>query len=162
MTGPIIQKCTACEDGKRDECAKCGGNGIVVSFPDTVSIEQKIDGEKTQELPIDLGKRRGLPAIVKKLTHGFDAWVVGSAADPNNDDPKDYDVQVPFSTWGQACLLIPKDAKPNSFGGFRFEDDGMSIDVWPGELGWIFQRPACKWAWHPASGIFITKVKITK
>lgn len=123
-----------------------------------------MDGNKTQELPmdIDLEKRRGLPAIVKKLTHGFDAWVVGSAADPNNDDPKDYDVQVPFSTWGQACLLIPKDAVPNSFGGFRFEDDGMSIDVWPGELGWIFQRPACKWAWHPASGIFITKVKITK
>jgi hypothetical protein len=161
MTVPNIHKCELCNENNRDSCPNCGGNGIIVSF-DHVNDEKKIDGNDTHELPIDLGDRRGLPAIVKKLTYGFDAWVVGSAADPNNDDPKDYDVQVPFSTWGKACLLIPPNAVPNSFGGFRFEDEGMSIDVWPGELGWIFQRPSCRWAWHPASGIFITKVKVSK
>jgi hypothetical protein len=99
-----------------------------------------------------------LPELVAKLTHAHDAWIVGSAANPDNKTPRDYDVQVPYSEWGKACMLIPKDAKRNSFGGFKCQCEGLEIDVWPGELGWIMQRPMCLWAWHPASGIRLNKI----
>jgi len=156
-----------------NNCRNCGGNGITVSFNPANSrpvIEKcaVCDGKKAEEpenvvqtRSVKAHRNKSLPSVVKKLTHGFDAWIVGSAADPNNDDPNDYDVQVPYSSWGQACFLIPPNARVNSFCGFKFEEDGHSIDVWPGELGWILQRPACKWAWHPKTGIFITKVHMS-
>jgi len=101
---------------------------------------------------------RTLPKIVVKMTHAHDAWIVGSAANPDNQAPRDWDIQVPYSQWGAAAMLIPPDAKPNSFGGFKCQCEGVSVDVWPGELGWILQRPMTQWAWHPASGLRITKV----
>lgn len=94
-----------------------------------------------------------LPELVVRITSSFDAWIVGSAADPSNKDPRDYDVQVPYSQWGKACLLIPKDAKVNTFGGFKCISEGKEVDIWPGELGWVMTRPMSKWVWHPASGI---------
>ena len=100
---------------------------------------------------------RSLPPLALKLTHMHDAWIVGSAADPCNESPRDYDVIVPFSSWGQACMLIPGDAKPNSFGGFKCIDDGIEVDVWPGDLGWLMQRPKAMYAWHPASGVLLKK-----
>jgi hypothetical protein len=88
--------------------------------------------------------------------------------------PRDYDVVVPFYNWGPAAALIPEDARPNTFGGWkcvvRFGyKEGVSrklkqavnwaeIDVWPGDIGWLFQRPMCNWAWHPASGTRLCKI----
>jgi hypothetical protein len=156
----------------KNNCNVCGGNGMTVSFNAAhprpiISKCMACDGMKTENPDdnihshnVSKHRNKSLPPTVSKLTHGFDAWVVGSAADPNNDNPNDFDVQVPYSTWGQACFLIPKDAKVNSFCGFKFEEDGVTIDVWPGELGWIVQRPACKWVWHPKTGIFLTRIYI--
>lgn len=100
---------------------------------------------------------RTMPKIVCALTHNHDAWVVGSAADPQNANPRDYDVQVPFSEWGKAAHLIPADAKPNAFGGWKCVSDGVEVDVWPGELGWIMRQNRSRWAWHPSSGVRLKK-----
>ena len=101
---------------------------------------------------------RTLPELVIKLTHAHDAWIVGGAADPNKEEIRDYDVQVPFSEWGKACMLIPKDATRNTLGGFKCISEGIEVDVWAGELGWIMQKPMCEWAYHPASGIRIKTI----
>ena len=76
--------------------------------------------------------KRKLPSLVAMLTTSHDAWIVGSAADPDVENPKDFDVQVPYSEWGKACMLIPKDAKVNCLGGFKCKSDGVDVDVWPG------------------------------
>lgn len=100
---------------------------------------------------------RAEPELVSKLVIIHDAWVVGSAADPNNKEPRDWDVIVPYSKWNAACQLIPKDAKVNSFGGFKCISEGKEVDVWPDELGNVMQCQKAKFAWHPRSGIRLTK-----
>jgi hypothetical protein len=92
-----------------------------------------------------------LPKLVCSLTHNFDAWIVGSAADIKNSSPRDYDVIVPFSQWGPASQMIPPDAKPNTFGGWKCMSEGVEVDVWPGELGWLMAKPKSKYVWHPAT-----------
>lgn len=94
-----------------------------------------------------------LPKLVLALTHAHDAWIVGSGADPNNTEPRDYDVIVPYSEWQKACMLIPMDAKPNHFGGWKCISEGKEIDVWCGDLGWLMQKPQMKYIWHVASGV---------
>ena len=95
------------------------------------------------------------PALVTLLTERHDAWIVGSAVD--NPNPRDYDVIVPYEKWPQASLLIPKDAKPNVFGGWECISDGKIVDVWPAELGFSFITSACKAAWQPRYNIIIRK-----
>jgi hypothetical protein len=93
------------------------------------------------------------PKLVASLTHMHDAWVVGSAADPGNEKPRDWDVMVPFSQWNAASQLIPKDAKPNTFGGWKVKtEEGDEIDVWPGELGVLMQNAKARYAWHVRTG----------
>jgi hypothetical protein len=96
-----------------------------------------------------------LPRLVLSLTHNHDAWIIGGAANPDNETPRDYDIIVPFYEWGPASSLIPPNATPNSFGGWKCISDGIEVDVWPGDLGWIMQRPKCVWTWHPKTGIRI-------
>lgn len=77
------------------------------------------------------------PKLVLDLSFVADAWIVGSAADPDNDEPSDYDLLVPYSQWQNACMFIPKNATPNHFGGWKCESEGEIVDVWPGELSFI-------------------------
>lgn len=98
------------------------------------------------------------PPIVMKLTHNFDAWLVGSAADSNEViRPRDYDILVPFHQWHSACVALPSSARPNSFGGWKFEEDGVEVDIWPGDLGWLAQRPGFRHAYHPLSGTRLSR-----
>jgi len=97
------------------------------------------------------------PKLVLDMTHAHDAWIVGSAADPNNENPRDYDVIVPHSEWQKACMLIPSNAKPNHFGGWKCISEEIEVDVWPGDLGWIMQRPQLLYVYHLSSGIRWTK-----
>jgi hypothetical protein len=96
-----------------------------------------------------------LPPLVHHLTIAHDAWVVGSGARPDADYKKlrDYDVIVPFSEWQRASLLIPTDAKPNTFRGWKCRSEGAEVDVWPGELGWLITNVKCEWIWHPRTGV---------
>ena len=75
-----------------------------------------------------------LPRTVYLMcTHG--GLLVGSIAKKiMGDDIKtnDYDILVPLEKWQTIALMIPEDAKPNKFGGWRFTDDkDNEIDVWP-------------------------------
>lgn len=68
--------------------------------------------------------------------HG--ALLVGSQAKVlmgEEIESNDYDLLVPLERWQTIALLIPENAKPNKFGGWRFTDDkGNEIDVWPDTL----------------------------
>lgn len=100
-----------------------------------------------------------LPRLVARLTHYHEAWIVGSAADPANKTPRDYDILIPLSKWQDAAGLIPEDAVSNSFGGFKcIVEEGIEVDIWPGELSWIMQRPQSQYAWQPKTGIRLMKI----
>lgn len=94
------------------------------------------------------------PRLVSQFVTNFDAWIVGSAAEPNAtlETVRDYDILVPFAYWQQAAILIPKDAIVNTFGGWKCQSDGKSIDIWPGDLSWLLTHARVKIAWHPKSG----------
>lgn len=90
-----------------------------------------------------------LPPIVNKLCHLHEGWIVGSAADTNVEKPSDWDVVISFAHWREAVALIPSSAKPNSFGGWKFIDAGVVIDVWPCDLFWLLTNSATINIWHP-------------
>jgi hypothetical protein len=79
-----------------------------------------------------------LPRTVYLMcVHG--ALLVGSIAKKlmgeDEIEGNDYDLLVPLEKWQTIALMIPEDAKPNKFGGWRFTDDkGNEIDVWPDTL----------------------------
>lgn len=77
------------------------------------------------------------PKLVLDLSFIANAWIVGSAADPSNTNARDFDMVVPYSQWQNACMLIPSDAKPNHFGGWKCISEGVEVDVWPGELSFV-------------------------
>ena len=74
-----------------------------------------------------------LPRLVYLMcVHG--AYIVGSYAKflvGEDVTPTDFDLLVPLEKWQTIALIIPEDARPNKFGGWRFEVDGFEVDVWP-------------------------------
>jgi hypothetical protein len=68
--------------------------------------------------------------------HG--ALIVGSYAKylaGEDLETNDFDLLVPQHKWQTIAMLIPEDAKPNKFGGWRFKVDGdAEVDVWPDSL----------------------------
>lgn len=100
---------------------------------------------------------RKYPKIVSHLVTHHKAWIIGSAANPDNIDPRDYDVLVPYEHWQFAALQIPLDAKPNTFGGWKFKDGEKEIDVFPGAVSWIFENHLVRYAYHPFSDTRIIK-----
>jgi hypothetical protein len=81
-----------------------------------------------------------LPRVVYQMAvHG--ALIVGSQAKKlcgEDVDAQDYDVLVPLEKWQTVALLIPRSARPNKFGGWRFKTDFkgamVEVDVWPDSL----------------------------
>ena len=74
-------------------------------------------------------------AVYQMCIHG--ALVVGSFAKymvGEDVRPNDIDLLVPLEHWQTIAMLIPDTAKPNRFGGWRFEVEGVEIDVWPDTL----------------------------
>ena len=93
---------------------------------------------------------RILPELVSKLCYAHDGWIVGGAA--KSESPKDYDVVIPFARWAKAAMLIPRDAKANSFGGWKCVSEGVDLDVWPCDLAALMKNAAVTDLWHPQSG----------
>lgn len=93
------------------------------------------------------------PKLVGTLVTLFDAWIVGSGADPTVDPTTvhDWDVMVPYRNWPKAALVIPKDAKVNTFGGWKCTCQGRSVDVWPDDLDTVLNSHLNLYAWHPRS-----------
>lgn len=82
-----------------------------------------------------------LPRTVYQMcVHG--ALIVGSFAKhltgEKDIEPNDFDLLVPLENWQTIALLIPEDARPNKFGGWRFMVDNhgteVEVDVWPDNL----------------------------
>ena len=95
------------------------------------------------------------PSFVQQVTTLYGAWIVGGAALPSDEPPRDWDIIVPWESWRDVALLIPGDARPNTFGGWRFKTHtGHDIDIWPEDLGvYIARRGFFKAAYHPKSGL---------
>ncbi len=98
------------------------------------------------------------PELVTKLTNFCGGWITGSAADPDHDNPRDYDVFIPLKYWQQASSYIPKDAKINRMGGFKCLSDGIEVDVWTGLLEDLVTTNHFKYAYQPLTGIRIKRV----
>jgi len=78
-----------------------------------------------------------LPRIVSQMVSAGALIVggVGRAIATGDTDYienlKDYDLMVPtLDQWYEVALLIPKEAKVNSFGGWKFIEKGVEVDVW--------------------------------
>ena len=99
-----------------------------------------------------------MPRLVRLICGTYDAWIVGGAANPEQRIIKDWDVAVPFSSWIHVANLIPKDAKPTLFGGWKFMSDGESVDVWPSEIMGIWKCLKCTWMWQPQMNIRIMRM----
>lgn len=84
------------------------------------------------------------PQLVKILCYQYEAWIMGGAARVialNRGEPiKDWDILVPAIWWPRACMLITKGTPANSFGGFKVVEDGVDIDVWAGDVGWLLSH----------------------
>ena len=105
-------------------------------------------------------KKYFMPALVRKIVGtSIKAWIVGGAAIPGAKKIKDWDIAVSFSDWHKIAPLIPKDARPTLFGGWKCSDDGWDIDVWPSEVVDIFQCDKCEWMWQPQLNIRIQRVR---
>lgn len=89
-----------------------------------------------------------LPKSVLRLTN-LGCWVVGGAAKPATSSPRDWDLLCPFEFWELVAPLVPPQAVPNSFGGWKFTDE-VEIDLWPDDLSRWLARPGWSgWVWHP-------------
>ncbi len=101
------------------------------------------------------------PNLVRKLVMNCNGWLVGSAAKENVDisNLKDWDVVIPFSYWKFAASLIPNDAVPNSFGGWKCNECEISIDIWPADLSDILTSSQTLNAYHPLTN---TRLNITR
>lgn len=100
-----------------------------------------------------------LPALVRALTHNFDAWIVGSAC--FEEEPRDYDLFIPIKNWEAVCSMLSKIKcyTLNSMGGLKFHDDeGNEIDIWTGSMENFLASSMFKGAWHIKSGTMIVKV----
>ena len=84
-----------------------------------------------------MSKKKLLPRVVYQMcVHG--ALITGSFAKKLAGEdivPEDFDLLVPLEKWQTVALMIPETAKPNKFGGWRFEtehgDELVEVDVWP-------------------------------
>lgn len=102
-----------------------------------------------------------LPAIVRTLAYIYDGWFVGSAADPANTSPLNYDVVLTLQNYlvfahtinnimGEHKVIV----SPNTFGGWKIHQlDSMTIDVWADTLENLLTRSVTKFIWHPKSGV---------
>lgn len=100
-------------------------------------------------------------STVSFLCQQCDGWIVGSAADPQNSNPRDIDIIIPFSKWHVALGALPKDRskiKVNTYGGFKFDDEnGIEIDMWTGEFNTILTYHGVKWIYNPWNNIRFKK-----
>ncbi len=111
---------------------------------------------------INYARVAALTALVRSFCYGHDGWIVGSGAAylldiKDVEYPRDWDILIPFWTWGIACKTIPEGSPTNSHGGIKIDN----IDVWAGDIGWFMtQVPALPaYAVHPRSMTFLVASK---
>ncbi len=114
-----------------------------------------------------------LPTSVKLFVERCDAFIVGSAANPNatlderafaGSNVNDIDVVIPFHKWNIACIIIQETItnsklcapapKLNAYGGMKFIDahnaqQQITIDVWPSDLNKCLLSSLVEYVWNP-------------
>lgn len=98
------------------------------------------------------------PELVTKLTTLCGGWLVGSSANPNETEPRDYDIYIPVKYWLEASNYIPKDAKINRMGGFKCISDGIEVDVWTGDMNDFLASNYFNFAYQPKIGVRIGRL----
>lgn len=98
------------------------------------------------------------PELVTKLTTLCSGWLVGSSADPNKEETRDFDIYIPMKYWLEASNYIPKDAKINRMGGFKCMSEGFEIDVWTGDVNDFLGSNYFTFAYQPNTNIRICRL----
>lgn len=96
---------------------------------------------------------KSLPKLSNAICNAGHAWVVGSWG---KEGANDLDIVVPFDHWEAVSAMIPRDAAPNKFGGWRFMDEGVEVDVWPGDPIRMLKRTGV--STQPCTG---TRIEVT-
>ena len=99
------------------------------------------------------------PELVTKLTTLCSGWLVGSSANPDITNPRDYDVYIPMKFWLEASSYIPKEAKINRMGGFKCISEGVEVDVWTGDINDFLSSDYFSFAYQPKTGVRIGRIK---
>lgn len=86
-----------------------------------------------------------LGPVSRQLCYIFGAWVIGSSIPwlrgyVGFDKPKDIDIVVPLDKWVEAAKLIPEGSLSNKFGGFKFKDADLEVDVWADDIARLFMN----------------------
>jgi hypothetical protein len=123
-------------------------------------------------------RKHGLPhnLLLWLLCDTYDGWVIGSAADPSKENPRDFDVVLTQANYEFASkevyeLWLAKKlcrVKPNYFGGWKvqtlkpprkgedeFETEPeikLELDFWAASIQDLMIKDMCNFAWHPKSG----------
>lgn len=50
---------------------------------------------------------------------------------------RDIDIVIDPAEWHKVAPYIPKDAKPNTYGGWKFEIESSAFDMWPESIAHI-------------------------
>lgn len=153
-------------------CQKMAGNGLVL--PMVAQIINKLQNinkmtTKNETSKNDFNATIGntvlavviymkYPELVTKLTTLCSGWLVGSSANPNETEPRDYDIYIPVKYWLEASNYIPKDAKINRMGGFKCISDGIEVDVWTGDMNDFLASNYFNFAYQPKTGVRIGRL----
>lgn len=128
-----------------------------IGFHLGAAVHVKTEPTAPKPRPLKNNPWKKLPSIVSRILTNYDGWLVGSAANPANDDPRDFDLMIPHHRWHDAAAAMPTDARLNSWNGVKFNDpdSGKEIDCWPGDLSWFATIPGFTYAYHPRTGTLI-------
>lgn len=106
-----------------------------------------------------------LPETIKTALILSEGWLVGGAIDCIlvGKKPKDYDIVVPSRKLFQittAWLKIGKALEINTFGGIKFKDTQVEIDIWCEELShFIIVATKFKYAYNMKRDKLIEELK---
>lgn len=105
-----------------------------------------------------------LPPTVFKLCTLYDAFIVGGAVPfllgESDIMPRDIDVVISLDHWINASkLLSGLEAKANTFGGFKFLENGIEVDVFAGNVALIVATYSKDiLAYHFKTGVVLKKI----
>jgi hypothetical protein len=122
---------------------------IEAKIPEVARLYAEAESETVTNI-FTKPRKHLLPELATKLCYTASGWIVGGAA--REDEPRDYDIAVPLAYWPIAAQLIPRDARPNAFGGWKCVSEGKTVDVWPADLGVLMTNAMVTDLWHPQSG----------
>lgn len=77
-----------------------------------------------------------LPPTARKFCWNYDGVIIGGYVKfllGEAESAKDLDIIIPLHKWPEACRLVPTGSKSNCFGGFKFREGNIEVDVWPGD-----------------------------